>query len=146
MMCEIIFCQEGKISTSVLLTGFAGKQAHEVLLPPLVMPSWVSNVPNCKAFFLKKRKRAVCERECVHVGASLSHKGFTTHTLREKHGQELTHRPMHGPLGAGVSEFSVETQLNIWIFSQGMQRPLSRSSCTYVGSSFRVQIFFSLRC
>lgn len=32
---------------------------------------------------------------CVHVGASLSH------TLQEKHCQELTHGPMHSLSGVG---------------------------------------------
>lgn len=41
---------------------------------------------------------------CVHVGASLSHKGFTAHTLQEKHCQELTHGPMHSLSGVGCGD------------------------------------------
>lgn len=122
---------------------FAGKEVHGCFAS-LVKPPWVSNVSNCKVFFFKERKHSVYKREYMPKRASLPHKALNALTSG-KHCQELMYGPMHGLSGVCCWTYEWRPILTFW-FSARAYKVLIQIKCLSVGSSFRVHIFFSLRC
>lgn len=117
-MCKIIFSQKTKkiqLPGWLNFFGLLGKRCMQCYCPP-------GDASNCKVFFLGEKAAGCVRGRTCAVVSSLSCKGFPTHTPQENTTKDSPMGPQTS-LGC-VAEFSVETQLNILIFSWQMQGPL----------------------
>lgn len=83
-MRKMIFCQEGETSIIAPLTGYFSLLGGPCgVTAALVIPSCVVNVSNCKILLFEERSVPRYQSECVHAGASLSHKATAVYTFRK---------------------------------------------------------------
>lgn len=96
--CEMIFCQEGETSIIAPLTGYFSLLGGPcAVTAPLVMPSCIVNVSNCKIFLFEERsvpgiRANVCMREqaCpvkllpfTHLGKHCQERAYGLHKVSQ---------------------------------------------------------------